>query len=128
MPRYSHALTVALLWLAVVLLPLRAWAAVAMPLTSPSAAAAQVRANVAAPLSADMPCHGNASADNADDSAALQQTCSMCDVCHGAFAGLMRAQPVLPGQPAALSCVAAVEAVETAVLSGPERPPRTPLA
>ena len=129
MLRPSHALTVALLWLTVLLLPVRAWATVAMPLTSPSAAVTQVQAGVVGALISNMPCHGNASADdNIDDSAAPQQSCSMCDVCHAAFAGLPQAQPLLPGRPAMLACVAAVEAVETAVLSGPERPPRNTLA
>ncbi len=132
MLRPSRPLTNALLWLAIVLLPVRAWAAAAMPLTMAGEAVMQMQAGHAEPSNVGMPCHstsgtGSASTDTADDGPA-PQTCAMCDVCHGAFAALPSAQAALPALPPAVPCAAAVPPVQPAVLTGPERPPRTVLA
>ena len=126
MLRPSRPLTIALLWLAIVLLPVRAWAAAAMPLTMVGEAVMQMQATNAEAGNAGLPCHGT-STGTANDSPA-PQTCAMCDVCHGTFAALPSVQAALPVLPPAVPCAAAVPPVQPAVLTGPERPPRTVLA
>jgi hypothetical protein len=101
-----------------------AWASAAMPLAMAGEAVAQVQAADAEPLNTSLPCHGQISVD--DGPAA--QTCSMCDVCHGAFAGVPAAQAAMPVLPPAVPCAAVVPPLEPAVLTGPERPPRPVLA
>ena len=126
MLRPTRPLTIALLWLAIVLLPVRAWASAAMPLTTVGEAVMQMQAGNPEAGNASMPCHGT-STGTTDDSPA-PQTCAMCDVCHSVFAGLPSAQAVLPALPPAVPCAAVVAPVQPAVLSGPERPPRIILA
>ena len=129
MLRPSRPLTIALLWLAIALLPVRAWAAAAMPLTMVGVAVMQMQAGHVEASNVSMPCHGTSSTstDTADDGPALP-TCAMCDVCHGAFAALSSAQAALPALTPAVPCAAALAPLEPAVLAGPERPPRTVLA
>jgi cytochrome c553 len=124
MLRPSRPLTIALLWLAIVLLPVRAWATATMPTTMAGGAAILMQSGDDVQGSASMPCHGEQQADNPS----APKTCSLCDVCHGAFAGLPAAQPALPALPPAVPCAAAERPVEPAVLAGPERPPRIVLA
>jgi len=124
MSRPSRPLTIALLWLAIVLLPVRAWATVAMPMAMSGGPVAVMQVADDVQDSDSVPCHGEHHAD----SSSAAQTCSLCDVCHSAFAGLPAAQPALPALPAAVPCAAAVRPVEPAVLAGPERPPRLVLA
>lgn len=124
MLRPSRPLTIALLWLAIVLLPLRAWAMAAMPMAMTDRAIMQAQAADDGQHSVSAPCHGEHDAD----STSAPQTCSLCDVCHSAVAGLPAAQPALPALPPAVPCAAAVRPVEPAVLAGPERPPRIVLA
>jgi len=124
MLRPSRPLTIALLWLAIVLLPVRAWATAAMPTAMAGAAVIMMQSAGDVQGSASVPCHGEQQADNAS----APKTCSLCDVCHSAFAGLPAAQPALPALPPAVPCAAAVRPIEPAVLAGPERPPRVVLA
>ena len=124
MLRPSRSLTIALLWLAIVLLPVRAWATAAMPMAMTGGAVMLVQPPGEGQHSAVGPCHGEHHADGAS----APQTCSLCDVCHSAFVRLPTAQSALPALPPALPCAAAVRPVEPAVRAGPERPPRTVLA
>jgi len=71
MSRKSRLLPLALLWLLLALLPVRAWAGVTMHLPQPELAA---------------PCHAEAmaAADAESDGAPADSTpCSLCSVCHG---------------------------------------------
>jgi hypothetical protein len=124
MLRPSRPLTIALLWVAIVLLPVRGWAAAAMPMAMMDGHAAMVQAADDAHRSASVPCHG----EHHPDSDTAAQTCSLCDVCHSAFAGLPAAELALPVLPPARPCDAAVRPVEPAAHAGPERPPRIVLA
>ncbi len=128
--RPSRSVTTWLLWLAIALLPVRAWAAAAMPadmgsMSAAALAAAHQDAGEAEHAPPAPPCHGGG--DPADDAAA-PQACSLCGVCHAAFA-------LLPSVDAAVQTAAPerpmgafVSAVETAALAGLERPPRPLLA
>lgn len=119
MLRPSRPFTIALLWLAIVLLPLRAWAATTMPVAMAAAPVVAMQLADAALPEPAAPCHGESHvADEAP------QTCSLCGVCHSVFAAP-------PGVAAAVSALAqvppadaSVPAVEPAALAGPERPPR----
>jgi hypothetical protein len=124
MLRPSRPLTIALLWLAILLLPVRAWAAAAMPTAMVDRTATVMQSGNELQGSDSVPCHGERHAD----STSAPQTCSLCNVCHSAFAGLPAAQPALAALPPAVPCAAAVRPVEPAVLAGPERPPRIVLA
>jgi len=124
MLRPSRPLTIALLWLAIVLLPVRAWATAALPMAMTGGPVMLVQAADDGQHNAGVPCHGEHDADGTS----APQTCSLCDVCHSAFAVLPAAQPALPALPATVPCAAAVRPVEPAVLAGPERPPRIVLA
>jgi hypothetical protein len=124
MLRPPRSLTIALLWLAIVLLPVRAWATAAMPMSMTGGPVMLVQATDDGQHSAGAPCHGEHDADGTS----APHTCSLCDVCHSAFAGLPAAQPPLPALPSAVPRAAAVRPVEPAVLAGPERPPRIVLA
>ena len=119
MLRPSRPLTIALLWLALVLLPLRGWAATAMPMAMPGGSVVMQAADDAH-TNASAPCHGESHAT--DTNAA--PTCSLCDVCHSAFASLPSMATALPLLPPARPASALVPAVEPAVRAGPERPPR----
>ena len=116
MLRPSRSLTLALLWLAIVLLPVRAWAASVMPMAMPGEPAAVMQSADETHGSAGVPCH--------DDSAFAPQSCALCDVCHIAFAALPDAPSGVPAMPPARPGDATVRPVEPAVLAGPERPPR----
>jgi len=128
--RPSRSLTTWLLWLAIALLPVRAWAAAAMPAAMNGVAATavttelQVAGNVELAHPA-MPCHG--ASESAEDSAA-PLACTLCGVCHAAFAMLPSMQASVPALPPERPDSAFAPAVETAALAGPERPPRPVLA
>ena len=124
MLRPSRPLTIALLWLAIVLLPLRAWAAAAMPVAMTGAPVMMMQVADDAQPDGAPTCHGQ---QHADDDAA-PQACSLCGVCHSVFAALPGGQASLPALPQARPAGARVPAVEPAALAGPERPPRLPLA
>jgi hypothetical protein len=67
-----------LLWLALVLLPVRGWALAAMQVPAVADSAAAV---------ATMPCHGEAPAADVAESAeaaAAAHACHLCDLCHSA--------------------------------------------
>jgi hypothetical protein len=81
---------IAVLWLLLALLPLRAWAGVTMHLPKPAAAA---------------PCHAEMEA-GADEVAAGSTACSLCSICHGG--ALPATAAALPVQQAAAQLVAAV--------------------
>jgi len=132
--RPSRSLTTWLLWFAIALLPVRAWAVAAMPeamsagMSGVAASAVATELQVAGsvePAHPAMPCHG--ASEPAEDSAA-PQACSLCGVCHAAFAMLPSVQAAVPALPAERLDTAFAPAVETAALAGPERPPRPVLA
>lgn len=123
--RASRPLTVALLWLAIALLPLRGWAASGTLMALPGG---QVAMQAAGDTQATdgTPCHG---ADHAGETgAAAKPACSLCDVCHSAFVAQPAMQAALPVLPRARPRAALVPPVEHAALAGPERPPRIVLA
>ena len=122
MLRPSRPLTIALLWLAIVLLPLRAWAA-AMPVAMTAEPVMAMQIADEAQSGQALPCHGE---QHADDDA--PQACSLCGVCHSVFAAPPGVQAPLPALPQARPASARVPAVEPAALAGPERPPRLTLA
>jgi len=130
MLRLSRPFTLALLWLAIVLLPMRDWAAAAMPVAMaaqalPSAAAMPADAGEHA---SPMPCHDSGMSDSGDigDSAAGSHAgCSHCDVCHAAAALLPGVAGPLPVLPAAHPQLDRPPGIERPVQSGPERPPRS---
>lgn len=127
--RPSRPLTTWLLWLAIALLPVRAWAGAAMPVAMSGMAATAVQAEAqrvgAEPAHSAMPCHG---ASEGDDDTAAPQACNLCAVCHAAFATLPSLQPLVPAQLPERPTAAFARAVEAAALAGPERPPRVLLA
>jgi hypothetical protein len=128
MLRLSRPLTVALLWLAIALLPIRGWAATTMPLFADPAHVSQVAP--AASIDHDAiasPCHDG---HGSDDEAGVGggHTCALCDACHFAVAGLVDAPLAPPLLPAARPRLEPAQAIERPVLSGPERPPRHFLA
>lgn len=104
MPRLPHRLIAALLWLAILLLPLRGVAAVWMhsaPALLPAAVAAEGDTHAVT-----MPCHGeSATHDAASDSDAsptgAPHGCQLCDLCHGSVA-------VAPESPAIAPIAAAI--------------------
>jgi hypothetical protein len=126
MLRPSRRLSIALLWLAVLLLPLRAGAVLLMP--SLMSAGLPAMPTVDAPMAAvaAMPCHAVAM-DAADDPADAPQTCSYCDLCQAnaphtvwcaaVLADLLNAAPSSPPQ-----------AIASAVPDSLFRPPRSVLA
>jgi len=123
--RPSRPLTVALLWLAIVLLPVRAWAAAAMPLAM-TAEPVMVMQGADAELPGVAPaCHGQ---QDASDEGSAPQACSLCGVCHSLFVALPAIQTLLPALPQARPASANGPAVEAAAWAGPERPPRLQLA
>ena len=132
--RPSRSLTTWLLWLAIALLPVRAWAVAAMPeamsaavngVATPAVTTGLKVAGNLLPAHPAMPCH--AASESADDAAA-PQACSLCGVCHAAFAVLPSVQPSVPALPPERHDTAFAPAVEAAALAGPERPPRPVLA
>ena len=130
MLRPSRPFTIALLWLAIVLLPLRAWAAITMPVAMAMAMAMTATPAMATQVADDAQpdgaaaCHGQQHAEGD----AAPQACSLCGVCHSAFAALAGVQASLPALPQARPAGARVPVVEPAALAGPERPPRMHLA
>jgi hypothetical protein len=123
MLRPSRPLTIALLWLAIVLLPLRAWAASAMPVAMTAQPVIAMHIADEAQHGQALPCHGE---QHADDDA--PKACSLCGVCHSVLAAPPGVQAALPALPQARPAGARVPAVEPAALAGPERPPRLLLA
>lgn len=141
MLRPSRPLTVCLLWLAIALLPLRAWAAAAMPMAgapmstasqaqTPDAYAAQVQtaalhedeaptmASESGPLRS---CHSGSTASTSPD-------CTLCDVCHSAVAvglGESTRPPLLVSRQPRIELA---PAIERPVIDAPDRPPRQFLA
>jgi hypothetical protein len=128
MARSPRRFAVALLWLALALLPLRGFAALLMPVGAAPAAAATVAAEIVQHNGAVMPCHG----DMQDDAAATAQpgehTCSLCDLCHSGVAAF--AAPVLT-LPALLQDAPLAQAAPSVEPRAPDslfRPPRLTLA
>ena len=133
--RPSRSLTTWLLWLAIALLPVRAWAVAAMPeamsaavngVATPAVTTGLKVAGDLQPAHRAMPCH--AAGESAADDAAAPQACSLCGVCHAAFAMLPSVQASVPALPPERPDTAFAPAVEAAALAGPERPPRPVLA
>jgi hypothetical protein len=124
MLRLSRRCSTALLWLAIALLPVRAWAVTSMPLAMGAPAPAGV--TQAAEPSA-MPCHGAMAAD-ADANSPTTPACSLCDLCHTTVA--QAPSPLaLPAAPDAAAPLAAVPGCVTSrVPDGLFRPPRALLA
>ena len=134
MPRPPRRLVVALLWIAMALLPLRALAAAVMPAATAGVASAAVESAAHDVLQA-VPCHGasalvsaDADADAGTAPAETTHTCSLCDLCHSS---VVTAQPpvlALAELPAALPRAAAPSALEPRAPDGLFRPPRIALA
>ena len=129
MLRPSRPLTVWLLWLAIVLLPVRGWAATMPTAGGPMNPAAAAMAQAMQAMLADpaergpsQPCHA---ASVAQGSAS---TCSLCDVCHGAIAVALSLPPRMVSLPATRPSIEPAPAIERPVLDGPDRPPRPLLA
>lgn len=130
MLRASRPLTVWLLWLAIVLLPVRGWAATMPAAGGPMNPAAVAMAQGMQALHAmqatqvdpaesgqDQPCHAASGARGG------ASTCSLCDVCHGAAALALGLPPRLVSLPADRPPIEPVPAIERPVLDGPVRPP-----
>jgi len=129
MLRPSRPLTVCLLWLAIVLLPVRGWAATMPTAGGPMNPAAVAMAQTMQAMQADpaepgqdQPCHTAGVAQGSTS------TCSLCDVCHGAAALALSLPPRLVSLPATRPPIEPVPAIERPVLDGPDRPPRPLLA
>jgi len=126
MSRTTRHVGTALLWIAIALLPLRGLAVTLMPaLASPST-----------PLmaaAADMPCHGAAADQAAQDEPAAAPmadcaSCSLCALCHASVAQACAASIELPALPALAPAAAPPSAIEPRAPDGLFRPPRTTLA
>jgi hypothetical protein len=122
MLRPSRALTVWLLWLAIALLPIRAWAFAAMPVEMVAGAAV---VTVASDLSLTHndgagPCHQG----NDEGGVGENHSCGLCGVCHSAVVALPSLMPTPPSLPSARPAIAPAPGVERPVLAGPDRPPR----
>jgi hypothetical protein len=140
MPRLSRRLTAALLWLAIALLPLRAWALSQMNLEAMGAApsgvvsagAAEVPAQRSlqpdAPPALHLPCHEAVVADGDGDSNPGSATCSLCDLCHAAVVQAPDAGLRLPELPRSRPQGPATTPIEPRAPDGLFRPPRTLLA
>ena len=125
MLRPSRPLTVWLLWLAIALLPMRAWAASTMSVAVVGDAVAVMAATAdsEAPHAAG-PCHPDS--DNAG--AVDGHSCGLCGVCHSAVVSLPTIASPLPALPSTSPPSDPDPGVERAVLSGLDRPPRIVLA
>lgn len=129
MLRLSRHLTLALLWLAIALLPVRGWAAAVMPVGMAASAVAAAHASPADDAAqhvnheAATPCH-DALAGPGETGLADHAGCSLCDVCHSVAAPMDSACAALPLLPEARPRIGPVPGIERPVQSGPERPPR----
>jgi hypothetical protein len=137
LPRSLHLTAAALVWLALVLLPLRGWASVVMHAGDPArAAAAQLvhAAQAAGPVHAaqggaepaSMPCHAEAAAaspSDAGDPASSQGSCQLCDLCHaGALPAASAAAPAAAFVPPRVAARASMPAAHQP--AAPDDPPR----
>lgn len=129
MLRPSRPLTVWLLWLAIVLLPVRGWAATMPTAGGPMNPAAVAMAQAMQAMQVDpaergqnQPCHTVSVAQGS------ASTCSLCDVCHGAVALALSLPPRMVSLPATRPPIEPAPAIERPVLAGPDRPPRLLLA
>ncbi len=134
MPRPPRRLVVALLWIAMALLPLRALAAAVMPAATAGVASAAVESAAHDVLQA-VPCHGasalvaaDADADAGTAPAETTHTCSLCDLCHSSVVSAQPPVLALAELPAALPRAAAPSALEPRAPDGLFRPPRFALA
>ena len=138
MPRPPRRLVVALLWIAMALLPLRALAAAVMPAATAGVASAAVESAAHDVLQA-VPCHGasalvaadadaDADADAGTAPAETTHTCSLCDLCHSSVVSAQPPVLALAELPAALPRAAAPSALEPRAPDGLFRPPRIALA
>lgn len=132
MPRPPRRLVVALLWIAMALLPLRALAAAVMPAATAGVASAAVESAAHDVLQA-VPCHGAsalvaADADAGTAPAETTHTCSLCDLCHSSVVSAQAPVLALAELPAALPRAAAPSALEPRAPDGLFRPPRIALA
>jgi hypothetical protein len=128
MARSPRRFAVALLWLALALLPLRGFAALLMPVGA-APAAATVAAEAPQHHGAAMPCHGGAAQDDA--AAAAQpgdHTCSLCDLCHSGVAAFSAPVLTLPAMPQDAPVAQAAPSVEPRAPDSLFRPPRPHLA
>jgi hypothetical protein len=125
MLRLSRRLTTALLWIAIALLPVRAWAALMMPMAMGHTQSAEMTSAAAA--ASTLPCHA-AVQSAADDGSTTPSTCSMCDLCHTTVAQVAHTVLTPPHLHEALPRAAASAAIEPRAPDGLFRPPRTLLA
>jgi hypothetical protein len=128
MARSPRRFAVALLWLALALLPLRGFAALLMPFGAAPAAAATVAAETPQHQAAAMPCHGAAQ----DDAAAAPQpddhSCSLCNLCHSGVAAFAAPVLALPALPQDAPVAQSAPSVEPRAPDSLFRPPRPRLA
>jgi hypothetical protein len=127
MLRPSRRLSVALLWLAIVMLPLRAGAVLLMPTLMGGGAAAEAQATPAA-VAAAMPCHVVAVDTAGGPADKAPQTCSYCDLCQANMLQPAWHAAVLPDLPHAAPPTARAQFIASNVPDGLFRPPRPFLA
>ena len=129
MARSPRRFAVALLWLALALLPLRGFAALLMPVGAAPAAAATVAAEAPQHHGAAMPCHGGAVQDDAAAAAQPgEHTCSLCNLCHSGVAAFAAPVLMLPALPQDAPLAQAAPSVEPRAPDSLFRPPRPRLA
>ena len=112
MSRHNRVFPLALLWLLLALLPLRAWAGVTMHLPQPESAA---------------PCHTQAmaAADIESDSAPAEGTaCSLCSMCHGGALPMSSQAALAAERCAQVVRAAGPDAAPQGAPDGLFRPPR----
>lgn len=128
MLRPSRRLSVALLWIAIVMLPLRAGAVLLMPTLMGGGAGAVEAQGLPVSAAAAMPCHvvavdaAGAPADTAP------QTCSYCDLCQANMLQPAWRAATLPDLPHAAPPTARAKPIVSNVPDGLFRPPRALLA
>jgi hypothetical protein len=129
MARSPRRFAVALLWLALALLPMRGFAALLMPVGAAPAAVATVAAEAPRHHGAAMPCHGSAVQDSAAATAQPgDHTCSLCDLCHSGVAAFAAPVLTLPALPQDAPVALAAPSVEPRAPDSLFRPPRAHLA
>jgi hypothetical protein len=128
MARSSQRFAVALLWLALALLPSRGFAALLMPVGAAPAAAATVAAEPVQHHGAAMPCHGAVQDGAAATAQPGDHTCSLCDLCHSGVAAFAAPVLTLPALPQDAPLAQRAPSVEPRAPDSLFRPPRPHLA
>jgi hypothetical protein len=127
MARSPRRIAVALLWLALALLPLRGFAALLMPVGA-SAPVAAVVTEAPQHHGTAMPCHGAVQDDAAAAAQPGEHTCSLCDLCHSGVAAFAAPVLTLPALPQAAPVAQSAPSLEPRAPDSLFRPPRPHLA